>query len=196
VGDIILVKHGDPAILPGDVPSGWSLSPLGRRRCEELVDRLDAYRPSRVVCSDEPKAIETAEVVGSRFGKPVLLDSGLRENERTGVPFYEDTSEFDRRIRDFFRRPSDLVLGLETADEAHSRFVTALHRVCDAESEEPVVVVSHGAVISLLVSRANDLNTYTFWSGLGFTSFAVLATPSFALKEIVHAEDLRPRMSL
>jgi broad specificity phosphatase PhoE len=118
----------------------------------------------------------------------------INEHPRKGRILYEDIAEFNARMETFFRRPTYLSMGQETADQAHSRFLTSVRNVLRSESNEPVVMVSHGAVISLLVARANDLDPYWFWSEFRFTSFVVLALPSFALKQVLHAGDARPNL--
>ena len=184
--DIILVKHADPAIVAGQPPPNWSLSPEGRARCGVLAHRLTVFDPARVVSSDEAKAVQTAELIAPRFGVLAAVDPGLRENDRRGVPFYADESEFRRRVREFFERPTEVVFGSETADQAFTRFSEAVVRQAAAGEGGTTVLVSHGAVISLFVSRANDIDVTSFWAALQFTSFAVLDPGSFVLKRAVH----------
>jgi broad specificity phosphatase PhoE len=87
----------------------------------------------------------------------------------------------------FFRRSSERVMGNEAADEAHDRFAGSVRSALASTPAESTVVVAHGAVISLLVGRANRLDPYGLWRVLGFTSFVVVSTPSFEMEEVVHA---------
>ncbi len=74
--------------------------------------------------------------------------------------------------------------GNETAEEARDRFEGAVRRVLDEREDEVVAMVAHGPVISLLVTRHNDIDAFGFWQRLGLPSFCVLAVPSFELQEV------------
>ena len=184
--DLILVKHAAPEIEK-DVPSArWVLSEEGRRQAQALPTRLVPYNPARLLASFEPKAIETAEIVGAELGLPVESRGGFRENDRTDLPYFDDESEFEERIRTFFAQPADRAIGTESADEAHERFSSALREIPALASGGPTIVVTHGAVASLVVARANKLDPYDFWLNFALTSFAVLSSPTLRLKEVIH----------
>ena len=113
----------------------------------------------------------------------MLRVSGLHEHDRTGVPFLGD-EEFAQAAKDFFENPDRFVWGNETAEEAGDRFEGAVRRVLDERGEEVVAIVAHGTVISLLVTRHNDIDTFGFWQRLGLPSFCVLSVPGFELQEV------------
>jgi broad specificity phosphatase PhoE len=186
VADLILVKHAAPRIVEEQAPSEWVLSDAGKLQCERLAARLAHRRLGRVIGSEEHKAAETAKLLGLHLRLPSATRPGLQENDRTGLPFFPDITEFHARIEAFFSAPADRLIGLETADQAHDRFVMSIDGLLSETPAEPVAVVSHGAVISLFVARANDLDPYRFWLELGFASFAVLSRPDYALREVVH----------
>lgn len=180
------MKHAAPTIVEDLPASRWVLSESGKRQCEDLHSRLAKYRPAIIYTSEEPKAVQTAEIIASRLNVPFSPRHGLQENDRTGLPFFHDEAELQTRMEAFFQRSSERVIGEESADEAHSRFVGAIHDALASTRARPTVAVTHGAVISLLVARANDLSTYSLWRDLHFTSFVVVSTPSFTLREVVH----------
>ncbi len=185
MNDLILVKHAAPEIEK-DVPSArWVLSEEGRRQAQALATRLVPYNPARLLASFEPKAIETAEIVGAELSLQVEFRAGFQENDRTDLPYFDDESEFEERIRTFFAQPADRAIGTESADEAHERFSSALREI-PAASGGPTIVVTHGAVASLVVARANELDPYDFWLNFALTSFAVLSSPGLRLHEVVH----------
>lgn len=184
MGDLILVKHAAPEIRRRVSPPDWMLSPAGRNQSVELAARLRRYSPGSLVCSEEPKAKETAEIVGSQLHLSATAVPGFQENDRSGVPFYPVEDQFRDRMREFFERPDERVLGNESADEAHARFANAVAQLPTSGAPRPTVVVTHGAVLTLLVTRANGLEPFPFWSELAFTSFVVLSTPSLALQHV------------
>ena len=135
----------------------------------------------------EPKAFETATIVGERLGLVPDIVEGLQEHERDQVGFLP-RSEFEERIADFFAQPTSLVLGSETGDDAHARFATALNGVIERYPRRDLAVITHGTVISLFVSHANGTNPFSFWRRLQLPALVVLSLPEFRLLDVV--EDL------
>lgn len=178
------MKHSEPILEPDVAPNLWCLSERGRAGSVLLGERLGRYGPGIVVSSEEPKAVETAEIVAGRLGIGCRVYPGLHEHDRTGVPFLDD-EKFWLVARTFFERPDELVWGGETARQAGSRFEEAVRKVLDEREEEVVTVVAHGTVISLLVARYEDLDPYALWRGLGRPSFCVLSAEDFQLREII-----------
>jgi broad specificity phosphatase PhoE len=136
-----------------------------------------------MVSSGEPKAVETAEIAAGCLGIGCSVYPGLHEHDRTGVPFLSG-EEFAQASRRFFENPDRLVWGNETAEEAGDRFESAVRSGLDEREEEVVAVVAHGTVISLLVTRHNDIDAFGFWQRLGLPSLCVLSVPGFELQEV------------
>ena len=65
--------------------------------------------------------METAEEVGKRLGVRVETAAGLAEHDRSNVPHMR-SGEFISHVELFFRRPRELVLGNETAEQTAERF--------------------------------------------------------------------------
>lgn len=181
---LILVKHSLPMLEP-DVPSReWRLSDVGRARCLPLADRLAAYQPAIIAASAEPKATETARIVAARLGTPLSVVAGLHENDRTGLGWL-GRDELEARIARFFAEPDTFVMGNETADAAHSRFAAAVTTVCERHATGNVIIVAHGTVITLFVSRLIGLDSFPFWQRLGLPSFVVLSLPENTLQTVI-----------
>jgi broad specificity phosphatase PhoE len=185
---LILVKHSLPAIVPHSRPATWRLNDEGRRRAVVLAERIVTLSPDRIVASREPKASETAEIVARRLSLPWEVVAGLHEHERDAEPFTSQTA-FDARIAMFLRHPDALVYGRETADEAHQRFAAAIRRVLEACIDQTPVVVCHGTVIVLFVSRVAGVDPFPLWQRLGLPSYVVLSLPNFDVESIVNEVD-------
>ena len=97
----------------------------------------------------------------------------LHEHDRSNVPYLSHDA-FQTSIRDFFQKPGELVFGKETADQAHSRFYRAVHSVLNEHRNKTVVIVTHGTVISLFVSRLTGSSDLELWKTLGLPSFIAL----------------------
>jgi broad specificity phosphatase PhoE len=186
--DLILIKHSQPAIVPGVPAAEWVLSDEGRQRCVPLAAALAAYAPGALVSSEEPKAVETAHLVAVRLGLPHSAAPGLHEHVRRSAA-YTAPAEFHASVAALFAHPSELVYGDETADEAHVRFVAAVAGIMgDAAQSRPgraVAIVAHGTVISLFVARATGIDPFNLWVRLGLPSFVALSWPCVGVLSIV-----------
>jgi broad specificity phosphatase PhoE len=190
---LILVRHSLPEMVTGVPASRWRLSAEGRHRCETLAERLAAYDLTTVVSSEEPKATETGQIVAEVLGLSFETAPGLHEHERGVVESLGSREEFQAQVAAFFKHPHELVLGYETADEAHARFAAAVAAVLErhltgnpsSSSGQSLAIVSHGTVITLFIARANRLDPVPFWKSLGLPAFAVLSLPNLNLRVVV-----------
>jgi probable phosphoglycerate mutase len=159
---LYLARHGEtddnrePIRVQGfaDTP----LNDRGRRQAAELAERVEALGLRSLWSSDLVRARETAEIVGSRLGLKVRLDSRLREANRgrwEGRRFIEIQRECPdryaawRRAGASFRFPDG-----ESLLEQSQRVGAALHKI-RARSELPVLVVCHGGSIRVVLCE-ND----------------------------------------
>jgi len=170
---LVLVKHSLPEIQEELPAREWRLSEEGRIRARRLAERLNEYQPAVVVSSVEPKARETAEIIADRLKAEFHIAEGLHEHDRHTTP-YLSKAEFEHSIQEFFANPESLVFGSETAEAAHTRFAQAVNAVLESHQDETVVIVAHGTVISLLVSRLTGLSGLSLWKQLGLPSFLVI----------------------
>lgn len=181
---LILARHAAPLKSPELPPWEWPLAPGAVRPARLLARRLEAYAVDVVVSSRERKAIETAAIVAQRLGRTTRAREGLHEQDRTGCPLLEPEA-FGRTMRRVFERPSELVLGRETAEQALARFEAAVGAVVRESGEATVAIVCHGTVISLFAERVAGVPAYALWRRLGMPAFLVFSRPSLALEEVV-----------
>ena len=139
---LILVRHGPARPDPDSPPHEWPL--LDREAGAVLACLLP---PVPVVCSDERKAVETAEAMGRTFS----IDGRLREVSR---PWIGDRDDFGSAVRRYLG--GEVLPGWEPQSEALARFTEA------AEG----IVVSHGTVMSLFVASQVKVDPIAFWSDL------------------------------
>lgn len=174
---LLLIKHSLPELIHSQPAAMWRLSAEGRTRCEALAAAVAPYQPAQVFASVEPKAAETAHLLAAQLGLPWQAAPGLHEHERRTTPWL-DAPEFAAQVARCFAQPSTLVLGEETADQAHSRFAAAVDGLVAAHPGRTLAVVAHGTVISLYVARANGLDPLPLWQQLALPSFVVLELPT------------------
>jgi broad specificity phosphatase PhoE len=177
---LILVKHSVPEIDEARPANVWSLSKEGQVRARRLAEQLEDFEPEVILSSNEPKAKETAEIVASRLQLDTHVVPGVHEHDRGNVLFLPHDL-FQASVREFFQKPDELVFGMETANQAHTRFYRAVHSILTDHRNKTVVIVTHGTVISLFVSRLTGSSALELWSKLGLPSFIAMDLQSNTL---------------
>ncbi len=177
---LLLIRHAAPTVVPGVPAREWRLSADGRRRCEDLAQRVKRYNPRVVVTSVEPKARETAELVAARLGLMLVTVAGLHEHERDNVGYLE-RAEFEAAMARFFARPDEPILGRETAAQTLDRFSRAVDGALAMHATGDIAMVTHGTVLALFVAARAGLEPGTLWRGLALPDLVVLALPGFRL---------------
>ena len=181
---LILVRHSLPVITGDQTASLWQLSDEGRRRSERLAELLAVHRPSAIVTSTEPKAIETGQLIGERLGIPTEAAPNLHEHERPGTDL--DTLErFQAKVARLLEHPGELVFGAETGDQAWERFAVAVDDVLKRHPAGNLAIVSHGTIMTLFLAHVTGIDPVPFWKGLGLPAFVVLSYPDLALLKVV-----------
>jgi len=173
---LILIRHSQSRVDPKLPPYQWVLTAEGRAKCLPLAVRLSAHNPGVVVTSDEPKAIETGEIIARELGIPWHSAPDIHEHRRPGGVIL-DKAAFEDKIQSLFVHPERIVFGLESAQQALDRFSAALSVIMDAYPDQNVAVVSHGTVMSLYYGALSGKNSYRFWRQLGIPAFYTVLWP-------------------
>lgn len=182
---LILVKHSLPQIIDHVPAREWRLSEEGQVRALHLSERLKQYQPEVIVSSMEPKAQETAEIIARKNNLEFHIVDGLHEHDRSKTSFLAK-DEFEIAIREFFENPDVLVFGSETANQCYMRFHRAVYSVLNNHGSKTIVIVTHGTVLSLFVSRFAGISGLDLWNELGLPSFVILDMESSTLVERVN----------
>lgn len=179
---LVLVRHSQSQPKPDVAPARWGLTNLGRQRCVALAETLAPFHLSKIYCSHERKALETAELVAGRLRIGVEVAEGVHEHVRTGSP-YLSRDAFVATLEKFFAEPEELVFGTETAYEARRRFTNAVRALVARVTHGDVAVVTHGTVLSLFAGAHSSWEPYHFWKNLGQPAVIVFDAPSFTLAQ-------------
>ena len=150
---LYVVTHPEVEARADVAVPDWSLSELGRRRAQGLLqlDWVSAVR--HVFSSSERKALETAELLAQASGAgAVVVDIELGENDRSATGFVPPT-EFEQLADQFFASPTQSVRGWETALDAQQRIASAVERCLGQTTDGDVAIVCHGGVGTLLWCR-------------------------------------------
>ncbi len=127
--------------------------------------------PDNEEVSDSGK--ETAEIIARIHPLELQIVQDLHEHDRSHTA-YLPHDEFRASIYEFFQKPDTLVFGKETANQCHARFAQAVLSVVKDHANKTVVIVAHGTVISLFVSRLTGISDLLLWEELGLPSFVVI----------------------
>jgi broad specificity phosphatase PhoE len=170
---MILVRHSQPELDPGVDCMHWRLSAEGRVRAGVLAERIRPLAPDALYSSPEPKAFETAEILGAALDLKVTVIADLREHDRVGVPFFTELGEFEEQVRRLFAFPDEPAFGTESAAEAFARFQHGIAQVLSFRDCEPLLV-THGTVMSLYIAAKAGVDAVTLWRQLSLPCYVVL----------------------
>ncbi len=122
--------------------------------------------------------METAQIMAEILGLTVEGLEGLHEHLRSKAA-HTSQEVFEASVRTFFEQPDRLVYGDETADQAATRFCQAVEAIQEQYAGQvPLVIVSHGTVISLFVARAYGIDPFHFWKSLVMPCMILLSARS------------------
>jgi probable phosphoglycerate mutase len=172
-GTVVLWRHGRTAYnattrMQGsiDIP----LDDVGRWQVEQAAaDLARRFAPSRVVASDLGRAIETAGYLAELVDVPVDTDPRLRERsfgEWEGLSIAEIAERWPAEYAVWKRGEDPARGGAETRATVAERVGAAVAELAATlDREETLVVVSHGAAISLGITSLLGLDPVS-WRGL------------------------------
>ena len=172
-GTVVLLRHGRTAYnatlrLQGqiDIP----LDEVGRWQAEQGAVTLAAsHRAARVVSSDLERAADTAAAYADQVGVPVETDPRLRERSFgvwEGLTSEEIAERWPAEHGEWRRGGEPAGVGAETKADVAERMAGAVREHAEAlSSDECLVVVSHGAAISLAITGLLELDA-TAWRGI------------------------------
>lgn len=172
-GTIVLWRHGRTAYnattrMQGsiDIP----LDDVGRWQVEQAAaDLARRFAPSRVVASNLGRAIDTAGYLAELVDVPVETDPRLRERsfgEWEGLSLEEIAERWPTEYEIWKRGEDPARGGAETRAAVAERVAEVVAELAATlDREETLVVVSHGAAISLGITTLLELDPVS-WRGL------------------------------
>ncbi|KLK94483.1 phosphoglycerate mutase [Microvirga vignae] len=163
-----LVRHAAHdrvgTVLCGRMP-GVTLGDLGKTQARRLAERFANEKVACICTSPLERAVETAEPIATRLGRPLEQSEGIVEidfGNWSGRSF-DDLSDDPRwhawnSSRSTSRPPEG-----ETMLEAQARVVHAMERLRNLYAERSVILVSHSDVIkaALLYHLGMPIDAYS-----------------------------------
>lgn len=149
-GRVRYLTHPQVLIDPDKPVPNWSLNETGRARVQALVANLGLLvGTTRIISSDETKAIETAQPLAAALGIHVEIRPAMHENDRSATGFLPPP-EFEAVADQFFANPYHSIRGWETAFSAQQRIVREVQAVLNGHEAGDILFVGHGGVGTLL----------------------------------------------
>jgi len=174
VSRVLVIRHCESSGQVAEAP----LTATGYAQAEALADRLQAQPVDRIVSSTYRRARETIAPFARRAGLSVELEPRLVERRLSLEPI----ADWREVVRRSFGEPDFAVAGGESGRATLERGWAALEAALGAGHALPALV-SHGQLISLLLSRIDP--------GFGFDGWQSLRNP-----DVIEVErDARGRFS-
>lgn len=158
---LLFIRHGESVANTEGRLQGQMDSPLthrGREQAHALARRLvhERWPVFSIHSSDLRRAAETAEILGTALGAPLLLDERLREHD-VGVLTGLTRAEIEQQYPELWRMSRESrvwpdVPGEEGDDALHQRVVSVLDHIRNTyDPEQAVAVVSHGRAMAMML---------------------------------------------
>ena len=171
--DILLVRHGQSGAAtledPFDLVDGQGdpeLSEEGRRQALRLDERLSNEPIDAIYVTNMRRTAETAAPLARRLKLTPGLEKDLREvhlGEWEGGLFRIKAAEPDPLYLELLRQQDwGVIPGAESGDQLNSRIQVAMKRIVRAHPDQTVMIVSHGGVISQILSQVTASRAFAF----------------------------------
>jgi len=166
---LTIVRHGQTSANVDGLWHGSTNTPLtdhGHRQAAAVAAHIESNHReiTHVYASPLDRAHHTAQAIASPLGLTPVLDSELVEydlGEWEGLSFrhlFEEKKLFENMRDDPHYNP----YGGESPKQVGDRLAGALRRISDRHPGDRVVVVTHGAALSIAFGIILD-NDYTRW---------------------------------
>jgi len=181
---LVFSRHGESEANVQHVywnsPGRFPLTPKGRQQAESLADLLADFQFAAIFCSPVLRALETAQIVGRRFGLTPQVADGLREYNVGVLEGQGHTEEREALYWQTKRRwieQDDLNARIEGGESYHdiaARFMPMIAGLEKAyrDTDATLLLISHGgtlgAMLPLLLSNV-DL-AYPIEHPMGYTN--------------------------
>ncbi len=186
---VYLLRHAQARWPPDEMRP---LSPEGIRAAEELADHLAAIPITHIASSNSLRAQQTVAPLASRLALPVVLEPDLRERRLTtpALPagLFRDEEAFRGAVRATWEAPHFAHPGGESNAAAQARGVAVLQRLRRAHNDGPIVMSTHGNLLTLILHHFDPSIGFDFWAALQMPDIVILTIDDQNQPEIYRPE--------
>ncbi len=168
---LILVRHAQTTIDKNIVSTEWRLSEQGQAAALTLAQTGIFAVAAAIYSSLQPKAIETAAIIGATIGVDPKQEQGLAELSSVTTGFIPDYADTMHRL---YAGEIDSINGGETLNEALERFSETIGQIAVRHSGQTVVIVSHANVLSLYSAAHSDHEAIDLHNTIAMPDVAVM----------------------
>ncbi|HTE21750.1 MAG TPA: histidine phosphatase family protein [Candidatus Limnocylindria bacterium] len=169
---IVLVRHAQTNVQPEINSTLWTLSEDGRRAAAKLAGNAIFDGSECIYSSLQPKAIETAGILGAALHTPVLQEAGLTELSSVTSGFIDDYAGTVHRL---YAGEIQNINGGETLEQATNRFNHTVGAIATKHAgADKIVIVSHANVLSLFTAQYCDKEAIDLHNAIAMPDVAVL----------------------
>ncbi|MBQ6855045.1 MAG: histidine phosphatase family protein [Alphaproteobacteria bacterium] len=158
---LYFLRHGETDWNLSGKLQGWTDIPLnstGREQAFLTAEKLEKYPINRILSSSLKRAIQTADIINSFLNVPIMINPALKELsygicEGKNKQFI--SLQYARLLHDMYDKnnPNRFNLSMpngETWNQAEKRVLTYLNQTLENCTEEHILIVSHGRIITNL----------------------------------------------
>ena len=182
---LIIIRHSETKQQPDTTSHEWRLTERGRERCEKLAEQLKPYDISRIITSEEHKAMLTGQLTADVLNIPCESTPDLGETKRDTAPYFDSVDDFRAAIRNGMENPNELVFGEERFADARTRFSNRIDTLIKQYPNQTIAIFTHGTVMSLYLADVTGRDIYEFWTSLGMPAYVALNLPDKTLEKFV-----------
>jgi phosphoserine phosphatase len=167
-----LLRHGETPyqvkeeriVYPWPEPEPIQLTKKGR----EMINKAGAYLTKKnidlIYSSDIPRAVESANIIKGILNKDVVFESDLREIN-LGVYRGGPLDKYKKEIRESPDSFSKIPHGGESEKQCQKRIADFLGGIEREHKNKNILIISHGAPLSLLAGTILGFGEKEFKSG-------------------------------
>lgn len=161
---LLLVRHGQ---TDWNVEGRWQgqadapMNDKGRAQARALADQLNGWRVDAIWSSDLQRALETAQIIADRQGKPVHADRRLREINLGRWEGMLVTDIKQRYPQEWAERRRDVRNSRAPGGESVAEVAERVQRAADDVARQwpagRVLLVSHGVSLAALICQSRGV---------------------------------------
>ena len=181
---LVFSRHGESEAnvqrIYWNSPGRFPLTATGRQQAEALAETLAGYEFAGLYCSPVQRALETAQIVGRRFGLTPQVVDGLREYHvgiLEGQAYSQETEALYWQAKTQWVRYGSFdarIEGGESSNDIAARFMPMIAglEARYRDTQATLLLISHGgtlgAMLPLLLSNVDQ--DYPLEHPMGYTN--------------------------
>ena len=163
------IRHAHSNYTPDEI--NRPLSDKGQESLAKLEFLAD--KPiTAIYSSPYRRAIQTVEPLAQSLKLAIQTDKRLIERKLSSQAIADQ--DFEEALMQLWSRPTLLLAGGESNQQAQQRALTFLHELESKHQNEEIILSSHGNLICILLSAFDLSIDYNFWHNLSMPDVLVL----------------------